>query len=311
MTTVSGTGAESSLARVRAFACPVCSNPLYFENSRCLNCGSAVGFRWATRDFERARTRCANAGLAACNWLADGGLCESCARTRTIPAEPDERFADAERAKRRLLFELAELGLPIEDDLRFDLLDDAMTGHADGLITLDVAEADDPHRELMRQQMHEPYRTVLGHFRHEIGHYLWPKLVRTDEELATCRTLFGDDRADYGEALQRHYDNGPPDDWHERHVSAYATMHPYEGWAETFAQYLHIADALQTAVAYGLLAAPVEDPLATWVPLSIALNQMNRSLGQGDLYPYVLAPAVVEKLEFVRALAGRRAPSPM
>ena len=90
---------------------------------------------------------------------------------------------------------------------------------------------------------------MLGHLRHEIGHYYQPLLV-TDWE--RCRELFGDDREDYGAAMERHYASGPPADWPERFVSAYATMHPWEDWAETFAHYLHIRDVLQTAVAYGV-----------------------------------------------------------
>ena len=122
-----------------------------------------------------------------------------------------------------------------------------VTGHADGVITLDLAESDDVHRERRRAELGEPYRTLLGHFRHEIGHYYWPILVERAGALERCRALFGDERADYGEALERHYADGPPADWAERHVSAYATMHPWEDWAETFAHYLHIRDTLQTA----------------------------------------------------------------
>ena len=121
---------------------------------------------------------------------------------------------------------------------------------------------------------------------------------------------------------ERHYDQGPPDDWAERIVSAYATMHPWEDWAETFAHYLHIRDTLQTAAAFGMTVAvggarrrrrDPEAPIARrcvgdWLPLSYALNAMNRSLGHGDLYPYVLTEPVIDKLAFVderiRALAA-------
>ena len=313
----------------------------------------------ATQAVE-GRDRCANAVLIGCNWLApplvavppvrDGGpvaeavtppppaLCASCALTRTRPADEDEegiaRFAGAERQKRRLHFELLELGLPIADGRRepgglvFELLSSAAepvtTGHADGVITMDLAEEDDVHRTRMREQLHEPYRTVLGHLRHEVGHYYWTVTVADagDEALlAEARELFGDDREDYGAALDRHYRDGPPDDWAERHVSAYATMHPMEDWAETWAHYLHLWDALQTAASYrvsvagpehvtdpsGTFAGRVEAPvpgrfpeaLAQWLPLSYALNALNRSLGEEDLYPFVLAPPVVEKLAFV------------
>jgi hypothetical protein len=295
--------------------------------------------------------RCANATLIGCNWLAvgdePGALCASCHLTRTRPSDSDaeglERFAGAERSKRRLHFELLELGLPIADGTKedgglvFELLSSSAepvtTGHADGVITMDLAEEDDAHREAMREQLNERYRTVLGHLRHEVGHYYWTVLVGNsgdDALIAECRELFGDDREDYGEALDRHYENGAPDDWPQHHVSAYATMHPAEDWAETFAHYLHLWDALQTAASYrvsvagpeqvtdpsGTFAGRVEPPvvgrfpeaLEQWLPLSYALNALNRSLGNEDLYPFVLPPAVVDKLAFVdRAVAAAAA----
>ncbi len=323
---------------MRAFACLNCGQLVFFENDACLNCGTELGFDWRTRElltlFE-ARPRCANAELAACNWLVDepGELCFSCALTRTRPADGDEvglgELRVAEDAKRRLLFELGELDLPIEprdggdSGLAFDLLSSAwepvVTGHADGVITLDLAESDDAHRVAMREQMREPYRTVLGHLRHEIGHYYFPILVADDAGLQRARELFGDERADYAAALERHYADGPPPGWETDHVSAYATMHPSEDWAETFAQYLHIRDALQTAAAYGvrvdgphapargdLESTPDEDPssgfdaaLADWLPLTYALNAINRSMGRSDLYPFMLSEPVTRKLAFV------------
>ena len=168
-----------------------------------------------------------------------------------------------------------------------------MTGHADGVITLDLREVDDVHRVEMREQLAEPYRTVLGHFRHEIGHYFEPILMEGHED--EVRALFGDEREDYQAALDRHYADGPPADWAEHHVSAYATMHPFEDWAETWAHYLHIRDLMQTAAAWGLTDAdprlPIAELVDRWIELSYALNAINRSLGHGDLYPYVLTPA--------------------
>jgi hypothetical protein len=160
----------------------------------------------------------------------------------------------------------------------------------------------------------ENYRTLLGHFRHEVGHFYWPPLVQLVGRLDRFRELFGDERADYQEALDRHNAEGPPPDWSARHVSAYATMHPWEDWAETFAHYLHITDAVQTAAAYGLRVLGGREPLSArpgrahadvrelledWLPLSYALNAMSRSLGNADLYPFVLTDAVIEKLAFV------------
>jgi hypothetical protein len=240
----------------------------------------------------------------------------------------------AERAKRRVLVQLMELGLPgIRDGaLAFDLLSSAerpvTTGHADGVITIDLAESDDARREARRAQLGEPYRTMLGTLRHELGHYMQPLLLVGDEAWTACRSLFGDDRVDYGEALERHYTDGPPLDWEDRYVSAYATMHPWEDWAETFAHYLHITDTLETAAEFGvavegpravvaddsLAAVPMADPgehdfatlLGSWLPLTYALNAINRSMGRDDLYPFALAPAVVKKLSFVhqRVLAA-------
>jgi hypothetical protein len=297
---------------VRAFACPTCEQPVFFENTECLNCGTKLGFEWPRREIVKAGTYCANASRARCNWLVEnaGDLCASCSRTRTRPADGDaeQEFRTAEAAKRRLLFELGELNLPTED-IVFDFLSSAAqpvtTGHANGVITLDLAESDDAHRERMREEMGEPYRTVLGHLRHEIGHYYWPILADTDEKVARARELFGDDREDYQAALERHYEQGPPAGWQQRHVSAYATMHPMEDWAETFAHYLHIRDTLQTAAEYGLTTREPEtmqQRFAAWVPLSRALNAVNRSMGRDDLYPFVLAPPVMDKLALVDEL---------
>jgi hypothetical protein len=273
--------------------------------------------------------------LAGCNWLLarddPRGLCRSCRLTRTRPADSDEagleEFLKAEAAKRRLLFELLDLGLPVGNDQpTFELLSSSYgpvsTGHADGVITLDLAESDDAQREQRRASLDEPYRTVLGHFRHEIGHYYWPILMEQPgaARLERFRSLFGDERADYGSALEGHYEQGPREDWMQTHVSAYATMHPWEDWAETFAHLLHIRDALQTGAAYGLVVAgpgldadpslmsvpeprpeeeSIESIIAEWLPFTYALNAVNRSLGRDDLYPFTLAPSVIEKLGFV------------
>jgi hypothetical protein len=310
---------------------------VFFENTACLRCGSALGFDAGARELVTLSTvaaRCANLEAAGCNWLAArrGELCTSCRLTRTRPADDDpealERFRVAEAAKRWLLFELFELGLPVESwreregGLAFELLSSerapVTTGHADGVITLDVAESDAAHREALREQLGEPYRTVLGHLRHEVGHYYWPLLVPEGPARERCRELFGDEREDYGAALERHYESGPPGDWSERFVSAYATMHPWEDWAETFAHCLHIWDTLQTAGAYGVNVRGAGDPapdggdfqglLEDWLPLTYALNALSRSMGRDDLYPFVLAAPVVDKLAFVheRVTAARR-----
>jgi hypothetical protein len=338
---------------MRSFACPTCSHLVFFENNRCLNCGTELGFDPDRRTMVAVgdRPHCANHGLAACNWMvADpathSGLCLCCRLTRTRPDDDDAEalaaFADAEAGKRRLVFELQELGLPVTpydedtgEGVAFDLLSsrhaEVLTGHEDGVITLDLAESDDLHREKVRIDLGEAYRTVLGHLRHEIGHYYWPLLVQADDHaLAAYRDLFGDETVSYADELDRHYNQGPPAGWEERYVSAYATMHPWEDWAETFAHYLHIRDALETAASFGLevtgpdavvgaeaeslRAHPMPDddldhePFAAivqeWLALSYALNAMSRSIGKPDLYPFVLAPTVIDKLAFVHRLVG-------
>jgi hypothetical protein len=311
---------------VRLFSCPRCGAQVHFENDRCVVCDAELGLRWPLREIVLAAdplTRCVNTTLAGCNWLVEvpGELCASCRLTATRPADDDaaglHEFRVAEAAKRWLLFELGELDLPIvsaadvADGLTFDLLSSARepvaTGHAEGRITLDLAEADPAHREAVRLELAEPYRTVLGHFRHEVGHYYQDLLAPEGSNARNrCRALFGDDRIDYEESRQRYYATGANPAWRERFVSAYATMHPWEDWAETFAHYLHIRDALQTASAYGLSSvdsgARLSALVAEWQQLSISLNAMNRSLGLPDPYPFVLTAAVVEKLVFIDEL---------
>jgi hypothetical protein len=291
-----------------------------------------------------AYTYCPNHAQQACNWLIPEGsseeFCPACKLNRTIPklSEPEHiaRWQALEVAKHRLVFSLMELGLPIvskteneETGLAFDFLADeqkpngekVMTGHDNGLITINIKEADDVEREMARKNMDEVYRTVLGHFRHEVGHYYWDRLIDNTPNLEPFRQLFGDDRTDYAEALKRHYDQGPPADWREHFISAYATTHPWEDWAETWAHYLHIIDTVQTASSFGVRVRPqvsepedrltaqiTEDPyesenfdaiMKQWLPLSLALNSLNRSMGLRDVYPFVIPPAVAKKLAFI------------
>jgi hypothetical protein len=220
---------------------------------------------------------CANAQHGVCNWLvrddSPEAFCDSCRLNRTIPdlsiPKNQERWAKLEQAKRYVIRSILRWGLPHpskieqpETGLAFEFLGDVETGsgpskkvlsgHADGLITLNIAEADDGERETRRTAMGEPYRTLIGHFRHEVGHYYWDRLVRDGGKLEAFRAAFGDERADYGEALKRHYKQGAPPDWSIHHISAYATSHPWEDFAETWAHYLHIVDALETARSYGV-----------------------------------------------------------
>ena len=329
---------------MRDFTCHNCGQRLSFENSKCLNCGKPLGFWLETRTIynldEKERTeidgtlveRCENTKVAQCNWLVAWSgtptLCESCRLTRTLPPETDiearAEYGRAETAKRRLVLELDELKLPItgrDEDahtgLAFDLLSSAeqsvITGHDNGLITLDLAEGDDVHREKLRVQLEEPYRTLLGHFRHEIGHYYQLVLI-ADDVRPKFEELFGNPDDDYQAALDRHYSEGAPDGWPQTYVSSYATMHPAEDFAETFAHYLHIRDTLDTAAAFAMAPAGstldsvlpgdvgFEQLIGWWLPLTWALNQINRSMGHPDLYPFVLPPAVLDKIRFVHNL---------
>jgi len=278
------------------------------------------------------RPICANLNRCGCNWIADStstlGVCFCCSLTRTRPADGDtvglSQYWIAEGAKRRLIFGLDELELPIKisdgfSGLAFDLLSSThskiMTGPQNGIITLDLAESNDAHREALRESMDEPYRTVLGHFRHEIGHYYYELLALGDERREEFRAVFGDETTSYEEALQRHYSAGSGQDWQDKFISAYATMHPLEDFAEVFGHFLHIADTLQTAEAFGLIpdepaVRPLEASMAeviaqTWLPLTKGLNQINRSMGKPDLYPFVLAQPVIAKLQFVADLVAK------
>ena len=305
----------------------------------------------ALGDTSRAYVFCANARYEACNWLlpaddgsANGGAahCEACRHNRTVPQLSQEtalnNWRRLEVAKRYLFYSLIRWRLPRpdrnedpEEGLAFDFLEDTvgaddkrepvMTGHASGLITISLAEADDAEREKRLTQMHEPYRTLVGHFRHESGHYYWDRLVRDRNRLDACRALFGDDTMDYGAALQRHHDQGAPANWQARgFISTYATSHPWEDFAETWAHYLHMVDSLETAAQYGIAIRPrrrtageleaevtlqpyfaggVDELVAAWTPLTVAINSINRSMGQPDLYPFVLSDPVLAKLQFV------------
>jgi len=294
---------------------------------------------------------CGNAtSPAACNWLvpahaAEGAqvLCPSCRLNRTIPDLSTPRNAahwrTIEEAKRRLVSALLGQRLPVksrldedpEQGLAFDFLADpndgprVLTGYNDGIVTLNIEEADTACRERTREQMHEPYRTVLGHLRHEVGHYYWQRLVEQTPHLDGFRELFGDERAGYAEALERHYRQGPPPDWQANYISAYASAHPSEDWAETWAHYLHIVDTVQIVVSFHLDINSVEMPfeafaedaliqpdepfldlLNSWIRFTAVLNEFSRSMGLPDFYPFVLSRSSVRKLHFVHLVVVSR-----
>jgi len=281
---------------------------------------------------------CDNSKLDACNWTVnadrEGGHCRSCALNHTIPTLDKTENQDAwrmfERSKKRLVYSLIRFGLPFDAKsraripFRTSLLENAMTGHSEGHVTISVDETDSVERERQRQDLNEPYRTLLGHLRHESGHYYWELLINdTPKLLAKFREIFGDERADYDEALNRHYSDGPPQNWRESSISAYGSMHPWEDWAETWAHYFHMVDLIDTATNARFLRskrASLKNPYReqsfdvlfhAWVELTLALNELSRSMGHEDFYPFVLASPARDKLLFVHrtvhgvAKAGR------
>ena len=351
---------------MKLFQCQNCGAVVYFENTRCLRCDAPLGFlpdllqisavtadgsQWIAHASPQERYRfCRNWEAHACNWMLPASdasdFCLACRHNRTIPdlGNPDNRrhWQKIEGAKRRLFYSLVSLGLPTPSadsgdpqPLEFDFLADppqgprVLTGHDNGLITIALAEADDPVLDAARVSMGELYRTLLGHFRHEVGHYYWDRLVRdsdADDELDRFRAVFGDERADYGEALARHYRDGPPPDWGDAYVSAYATMHPWEDWAETWAHYLHIVDTLEMAGDFGIRITPaittdpamrtaipsspqldqdIDNLIEAWLPLTYAINSLNRVMGLPDFYPFVIAPPVVAKMDYIHGLVRR------
>ena len=278
-----------------------------------------------------------------CNWMIHDGsadeYCASCLLTEIIPAlnkpENKDRWYRLEQAKRRLIYSLQSLKLPIRNrredpdhGLAFQFLEDApgtapvLSGHDHGLITLNVAEADNPNRESLRKALHEPYRTLLGHFRHEVGHYYWDVLITGSPLIDEFRQLFGDERRDYAEALNIHYNRGAPAEWPDRFISAYASSHPWEDWAETWAHYLHIVDGLHTAAHWGVDLRPAKAAGATvnetalkisdfetalvqqWLPLTCFLNCLNRSLGHADAYPFSIVRPVMDKLRYIHRVVS-------
>ncbi len=348
---------------MQLFKCHHCQRPVYFDNTYCSKCHHKLGFDAVTLDMITLHTDpdgklknvvsgnefhyCSNAVYGVCNWiLAEDNPathCVACSLNRTIPDinKPDhlERWATIENAKHRLVYSLLRWNLPVknkisdpEKGLVFDFKSDdempegqrVLTGHASGVITMNISEADDVEREMAKKNMDEVYRTVLGHFRHEIGHYYWDLLIANSGHLEKFRQLYGDESQSYQEALDKYYENGAPADWSRNYISAYATMHPWESWAETWAHYMHIVDTLETAYFFGLSIDPriIDTPskmsskieenaywcpdfkkiYEQWVPLSLMMNSLNRSMGANDIYPFVINKRVKEKLQFIHEI---------
>jgi hypothetical protein len=328
---------------MRKFQCDRCGATAAFEAARCVSCEASLGYvpdrcvllaldagpePAVLSDQVSGATwhRCLNAAWG-CNWMVavdeHSTWCRSCRLTRSRPdvARTDaiEAWMRAEADKRRLVHQLDTLGLPVEEragdaphGLVFDLVhlpgEPAVTGHHDGVITLDLLEADEGHRDALRHQLDESFRTVLGHLRHEVGHYYWARLVGQSDHLGGFRQIFGDERVDYRDAVAAHYSTAGVTHSDDRYISRYAQAHPLEDWAETFAHYLHIIDATGTAVAQGLTiddsrrpesVATIAEIVDTWRPIAQAVNAVSASLGSPPVYPFVLSAPVVEKLAFV------------
>jgi hypothetical protein len=345
--------------------CDGCGQAVFFKNDRCLKCGCPLGFLsdtltlsslesaadgwWRPRRPDRSGPRyrhCANGrDHQVCNWMVPENdpnpLCAACRLNEVIPDLSDAknrgRWAGLELAKRRCVYTFLNLKLPLEGapdqgrgPLRFRFLQDApnapaLTGHENGVITVNILEADDDERERRRLALHEPYRTLVGHLRHESGHYYWDCLIARSPRLGRFRELFGDETADYEAALKQYYAAGAAADWPTRTVTEYASAHPWEDWAETWAHYLHIMDTLETAASYGLSVNPDQPAtlglqstptiifnrqmdfdrlMSCWIPLTGALNSINRGMGLPDLYPFVIGPVAVEKLRFIHQVVG-------
>jgi hypothetical protein len=342
---------------MKIFQCGHCDHSVFFENYTCENCGHLSGFRVEDRkmltfepqgeflmsDRENIKYKyCKNHEYQVCNWLVEFDepheYCNACQLNRTIPNLSDienfDKWRSMEIAKHRLVYQLQKIGLSLpsklqnEDGLCFDFVaqlnnPSLMTGHANGVITILLREADSVLREQMRKQLSESYRTLIGHLRHEVGHYFWDRLIRTDKDvLSEFRAIFGNDELNYGDALQNYYKVGAPDNWEKSFISKYATSHPWEDWAETWAHYLHIMDMVETAYFFGLNVNPIDsrkgmnadvsfDPYTikdfniivdTCIPLSFAVNSINRAMGVPDVYPFVITPIVVKKMKFIHQL---------
>lgn len=322
---------------MKNYAC-ACGSELFLPNTECARCGRRVGWCDACRrltsvgddgrcentECRQSVARCLNRErYEVCNGLVipengSKGLCHSCRRTTVIPdvmvSGNLARWRALERAKRRLLVELAQIGftdevldgpLPLVFEFKADTTDErVMTGHADGVITINLAEADPVHREQARQQFGEPQRTIIGHLRHEFGHYWWQTQIQGHLDDEFCQ-LFGDPAAPtYAEAMPRYYEQGPPADWRENYISQYASAHPWEDFAETAGFYLDamaMIDTLRTRVPS--LAPPrgvdFGEQLTSFMAAGIALNEITRTMGLIDVVPEVVCDPVIEKLQFV------------
>ncbi len=336
---------------MKRYDCEHCRLEVFFDSMVCERCHwnlifdpGAERFRSTSPESDLNASACANRQTIQCNWARGdepGGLCRSCVLTTKVPdlAIDGHRvlWGRLEAAKRCVVNALDKLdlrhppkGRAPRKGLEFHFLADdpnasgpgahVLTGHDRGTIVINIAEADDATREQRRNELKEPYRTLVGHIRHELGHYYWDRLIGETAALPAYRELFGDERLDYNTALKTYYDGGPAPDWRDRFVSAYSSCHPWEDFAETWAHYLHAMEGLETANAFELTripadmralandsfpyltSVPFERMFTIWTDVTIAVNAMNRSMGQPDLYPFVLSGNAIEKVAFVHEL---------
>lgn len=343
---------------MKIFQCGNCKTSIYFENVECDNCGHLTGYRAEDRkmltfdfandtlisDREGVEYKfCKNKEYSVCNWVLEKDspeeFCSACQLNRTIPKLADadnfENWTHMEIAKHRLIYQLQKIGLSLpnkmdNDDigLCFDFVSNKsnpklMTGHANGVVTILIREGNSVLREKARKQLKEPYRTLVGHLRHEVGHYFWDRLIRDNPDtLAEYRTIFGNESQDYGKALETYYKTETSKDWQKEFISQYATSHPWEDWAETWAHYLHIMDMVETGYFFKISVNSIADNddfktsisfdpytienfdkiVENCVPLSFAVNSMNRAMGIPDIYPFVISPVIIEKLRFIHKL---------
>ncbi len=355
---------------MKLFTCKNCRNTVYFENHTCLRCSAPLGFDpqslslvtlspsqvqneyTDTKDKNKQYKYCLNLQQGGCNWLLPVGedkvYCMACELNNTIPAlyipENLRSWQKIEVAKHRLVYSLLRLKLPLkskaedmQEGLTFEFLANInanemiMTGHENGVITLNISEADEVELVRHKHDLGENYRTLLGHLRHEIGHYYWDRLIANGPYLNEFRAVFGDEQQDYAKALEAYYAGTPPVDWMNRYISMYATSHPWEDWAETFAHYLHMMDTMETAYSFGISIDPEEVRDATmeadihknpyevekfekilkmWLPLTFAVNSLNRSMGYADFYPFVISKEVEKKLAFIHDVCRKAIKKP-
>ena len=351
---------------MKLYNCGNCNQPLYFENTKCLLCGHVTGFdpnqllmitliskdqiEFSDITNNQISYRfCQNAIHGTCNWLisldTNASFCLACELNRTIPSLNNqknlERWNRIEVAKHRLVYSLIKLNLPIqrkkgdgENELVFDFLEAlspdkrVITGHDSGTITINIEEADEAERVRNKLDLGEKYRTLLGHFRHEIGHYYWEVMIQNNSCLGKFRELFGNEEEDYALSLKKYYSRGVFENWSEYFISPYASSHPWEDWAESWSHYLHMMDTLETAYSFGIGIHPEKfkhtqeldivvsrDPytiddfdsiVKTWYPLTFAVNSLNRSMGHADFYPFVISPIVVKKLQFIHEVCRNK-----